>query len=789
MPKATKKSPVKKKSVGRGKTTRKRSVKNTSQRAWYNPLRWWKVWLGLLSVCFVVFGLGVAYLDHVVRSKFDGKKWSLPARVFARPLELYEGLTINRDQLIAELEALGYQKSRQPTKPGLFSSTVFGVSGYTRGFSFWDKDEKAQGFRAYLVGNTISRLDDLNGNSLPIVRFEPQEIGGIYPGKNEDRSLVRLQDIPPILGQALIAVEDRYFLEHHGVSPRAIVRAAIANIRSGSVVQGGSTLTQQLVKNFYLSRTQSFSRKLIEAIMSLQLDFYYSKAEILETYINEVYLGQAGARAIHGFALGSQHYFRQPLNELKLHQIALLVGEVKGASYYNPWKRPKRAKERRDLVLQIMNKSELISDEEMKAAQQLPLDVVDQPKNSLYEYPAFIDLVKRQLKVNYKEEDLRSEGLRLFTTLSPTVQRSAQKALTDRLKKLEEDFGVNDDELQGAVVVTGVGSGEVLALVGDRNSGFMGFNRALSAKRSIGSLAKPAVFLTALSHPEKYSLVSKIDDEPISIAGDNGDLWQPQNFSRQSHGEVTVLEALALSYNQATARLGMSVGIESVVKTMNDLGVDEKIPPLPSLFLGAIDLTPFQVSNVYQTIASEGVHTPQRAIRYVLDAKGVPLNRYPLDSQTRFSPETVHVLNFGLQTTMRSGTGRSAYQILPSDLNVAGKTGTSNEQRDSWFAGFSSDHLAVVWVGRDDNGPTPLTGATGALKVWSDLMVSIPTRPITPLRTPNVSYYNVNLNDSTVVNERCASGIAIPFIHGSEPKQLGKCKRLSSFDKTTLFEE
>ncbi|MGI1680264.1 MAG: penicillin-binding protein 1B [Cellvibrionaceae bacterium] len=784
MPKTTKKTSPKKKPVTRGKSTRKTSAKKSTKRAWYNPLRWWKLWV----VFIAIFALGVAYLDHVVRSKFDGKKWELPARVYARPLELYEGLTLNRDQLVEELEGLGYQRTKKPTKPGQFTSNVFGISGYTRGFSFWDKEEKAQGFRAYLVGNTISRLDDLNGNSLPIVRLEPQEIGGIYPGKNEDRSLVRLQDIPPLLGEALIAVEDRYFLEHHGVSPRAIIRAAIANIRSGGVVQGGSTLTQQLVKNFYLSRTQSFSRKLIEAIMSLQLDFYYSKAEILETYINEVYLGQAGARAIHGFALGSQHYFRQPLNELKLHQIALLVGEVKGASYYNPWRRPERAKERRDLVLQIMNTSELISDEEMQKAQQLPLDVVEKPGNSLYEYPAFIDLVKRQLKVNYKEEDLRSEGLRIFTTLSPTVQRSAQVALTNRLKTLEKSFNVNDDELQGAVVVTGVGSGEILALVGDRNSGFMGFNRALSAKRSIGSLAKPAVFLTALSQPEKYSLVSKIDDTPISIAGEDGVLWKPQNFSRQSHGEVSLLEALALSYNQATARLGMNVGVDAVVKTLNDLGVDEKISPLPSLFLGAIDLTPFQVSGMYQTIASEGVHTPQRAIRYVLDATGVPLNRYPLDSQTRFSPETVHVLNFGLQTTMRSGTGRSAYQILPSDLNVAGKTGTSNEQRDSWFAGFSSDHLAVVWVGRDDNGPTPLTGANGALKVWSDLMVSIPTRPITPLRTPNVSYYNVNLNEGKLVKEGCDTGMAIPFINGSEPDQFGRCKR-SSFGDASLFEE
>lgn len=764
MAKKTKKSSAKKKSTRRSKAT-------GQKRAWYNPLRWWKFWLAL----FCVFCLGVAYLDHVVRSKFDGKKWSLPARVYARPLELYEGLSIHRHHLIEELKALGYQQVNRPTKPGQFSSTAFGVSGFTRGFSFWDKDETSQGFRAYFVGDNITRLQNLTGESVAIIRLEPQEIGGIYPGKNEDRSLVRLQDIPPILGEALIAVEDRYFLEHHGVSPRAIARAALANIRSGEVVQGGSTLTQQLVKNFYLSRSQTFSRKIIEAIMSLQLDFYYTKAEILETYINEVYLGQAGSRAIHGFSLASQHYFRQPLNELQLHQIALLVGVVKGASYYNPWRRPERATERRNLVLQIMNAAELISDTEMQRAQQRPLDIVKKPGNSLYQYPAFIDLVKRQLKVNYKEDDLRSEGLRIFTTLSPTVQRSAQTALTERLKTLEKNFQQNEGELQGAVVVTDVGSAEVLALVGDRNDNFMGFNRALSAKRSIGSLAKPAVFLSALSQPEKYSLLSPIVDMPIEIESENGQLWSPKNFSRQSHGEVSLLEALAFSYNQATARLGMDIGVDSVVNSMNQLGIDENISPLPSLFLGAIDLTPLQVSSMYQTLATEGVHTPQRAIRYVLDATGVPLNRYPLDSQTRFSPEAVNVLNFSLQTAMRSGTGRSAYQTLPSDLSVAGKTGTSNEQRDSWFAGFSSDHLAVVWVGRDDNGPTPFTGATGALKVWSDFMSSIPTRGIAPLRMPNIGYYRVNVRERILVNENCRYGMVVPFINGSQPKQIGPC--------------
>lgn len=750
-----------------------RSSKRKGPPSLVRRLLSWTKWI-LLPLLLVMAG-GMVYLDHVVRSKFEGKKWSLPARVYARPLELYTGMALKQETLLSELRALGYQAVANPARPGQFLHYGDYVEFYTRGFNFWDSSESAQAVAVRFAGDRVVELGDRQGAPLPIIRLEPQEIGGIYPAHMEDRLLVRLQDIPPLLGESLIAVEDRDFLHHHGVSVRGIARAALANLRAGGVVQGGSTLTQQLVKNFYLDQRRSFSRKFIEALMALSLDARYSKAEILETYLNEVYLGQSGPRGIHGFALASQHYFRQPLRELNTHQLALLVGLVKGASFYNPWRHPQRATERRNLVLSIMADNGLITEEEREKASKQPLGVVTGSSGPLYNYPAFIDLVKRQLQRDYDPEDLQSEGLRVFTTLSPWVQRAAEKSLAARIRQLERDYSMDGNALQGAVVVEAVGSGEILAVVGDRQADYAGFNRALDARRSIGSLVKPAVYLAALSRPEEYSLITPVDDSTLRLVSKNGQVWEPRNFTRQSHGVVPLYQALAQSYNQATARLGSQLGVDAVAEALRQLGVSEPVPALPSIFLGAVDLAPIQVSNFYQTIASEGVYTEQRAILAVLDARGQPLNRYPLRSEARFDSAPMHLVEFGLKVTMREGTGRSAYRWLPEELDLVGKTGTSNDHRDSWFAGYSGDYLAVVWLGRDDNGSTPLTGATGALRVWADLFGQLPLEKGQTVPPPGVEYLWVDPVQGTLGGPDCAGSELLPFISGTAPREKGWC--------------
>ncbi len=623
----------------RHKTRTRRKGRPGQGRHGWALLRLWLLYaMGVIALLFVLW---VLYLNGVVREKFEGKKWSVPARVYARPLELYEGVSLPPELFEQELLALGYRPVERISGPGQYARRFEGNTRrydvYSRGFAFWDADEPARHFRMTLESGQVTRLWSADGSPLPLMRLEPEEIGGIFPAHGEDRLLVRLEDLPPLLGETLLAVEDRAFLDHYGISPTAIARAAWANLQAGRVVQGGSTLTQQLVKNFYLTHERSLQRKFQEAIMSVLLEVHYSKSEILETYINEVYLGQSGSRGVHGFALGAQHYFRQPLNELKTEQIALLIAIVKGASYYNPWRHPERVQERRDLVLRVMHREGLIDQAELKNATDAPLGIVPGVQYSLQSYPAFIELVNRQLRRDYREEDLRSEGLRIFTSLSPMVQRRLERVISERLHRLEKAHGT--EGLQGSAVITSVGAGEVLALVGDRNGRFNGFNRALDARRPIGSLVKPFVYLTALERPEEYHPGTLISDDPVTVKAGDGTLWEPRNASLEDHGDVPLYEGLVHSYNQATARLGMNLGLESVYDTLRAAGFEGTIPAVPAILLGSVEMTPYEVSGIYHTLAAEGVYTPLRAIREVLTAEGEPLRRDPLKMEQRVSPE------------------------------------------------------------------------------------------------------------------------------------------------------
>jgi penicillin-binding protein 1B len=757
-----------------------RSKKSSGGHSFQIP---WKLllWicLGAILIGTIILGAWSLYLDKVVREKFEGKKWSLPARVYSRPLELYEGLPLTPVLFEKELEALGYRTSANVGSSGQMSrraasSEEVTYDILTRGFNFWDKREEPQRFTIRIDKGKVASLMDEKGAALPLVRMEPEEIGGIYPNNIEDRVLVKLDQLPPLLGETLLAVEDKHFLEHHGVSPEAILRAMWVNAREGEVVQGGSTLTQQLVKNFYLTSEQSLTRKIPEAIMSVLLEMHYSKSEILETYINEVYLGRSGSREIHGFGLAAQHYFRQPLHELNPQEIALLVGLVKGASFYNPWRNPERAKNRRNLVLSVMHQEKLIDDKQLKIAQAAPLGLAAESDVSLINYPAFVDLVKRQLKQDYQEDDLRKEGLRIFTTIAPMVQRLAENAVATRVARLEKQYKLKD--LQIGMVVTSVGSGEILALIGDKNPRFPGLNRALDAHRQIGSLMKPFVFLTALDQPQNYHLGTLISDDPISIKGGDGKLWEPKNADNLSHGNMPLYRALAHSENQATVRLGMQVSVKSVIHTVKAAGYTGEIPQVPSILIGAVDMSPLEVTGIYHTLAAEGVYTPLHAIREVLNAEGQPLKRYPIELEQRFSGQSTFELQYALQAVLREGTGRSVYNSFPASLPLAGKTGTTNDQRDSWFAGFSGEHLAVVWVGKDDNAKMPLSGASGALQVWADLMRQLPTQGINQQPPEGVSYDWIDTTTGLLSAEHCEGAVWLPLHNDFKPKESVECK-------------
>ena len=585
--------------------------------------------------------------------------------------------------------------------------------------------------------------------------------------------LIKLDQVPPYLVETLVAVEDREFWNHHGVSLKSIARAVWVNASAGQLRQGGSTLTQQLVKNFYLTGERSLQRKLTEAMMAVLLELHYDKQAILEAYLNEVFLGQDGQRAVHGFGLASQYFFSQPLSELKLHQVALLVGMVKGPTYYNPRRNPERALARRNLVLDLLAEQGVVTVEQAAQAKAQPLAITQRGSLADSSFPAFLDLVKRQLRQDYREEDLTEEGLRIFTSFDPILQVKAEAALNETFKRLAGRKGV--EQVEAAMVVSNPETGEVQAMIGSRQPRFAGFNRVLDAVRPIGSLIKPAVYLTALERPSQYTLTSWLADQPFSVKGQDGQVWRPQNYDRQAHGNIFLYQGLANSYNLSTAKLGLELGVPSVLKTLERLGVSREWPAYPSMLLGAGSLSPMEVAGMYQTLANGGFNTPLRAIRSVLAAEGEPLGRYPFQIQQRFDPGAIYLTQAAMQRVMREGTGRSVYSRLPANLNLAGKTGTSNDSRDSWFAGFSQDLLAVVWLGRDDNGKTPLTGATGALQVWTGFMAKADPLPLDMPMPDNVTLAWIDPRTGQGSDPGCPGAVQMPYIRGSEPVPGSPC--------------
>lgn len=726
----------------------------------------------ILFTLLVLVGLLFLFLDVQIRHQFEGKRWAVPAKVYARPLELYAGSPLSISDLKIELRGLGYQFVSRASQPGQAAFSASRAIIDTRGFNFTDGREPSRRLVLDFNSQGLSGISNDKGQDLALVRLEPVLIGGIYPLNNEDRDLIQLQDAPTGLIDALIAIEDRDFYDHHGVSAKGIARAMVANIKAGAFVQGGSTLTQQLIKNFYLTSDRTLARKLLELPMAVLLELHYSKDEILEAYLNEVYLGQDGARAIHGFGLGAHYFFAQPIQELKLHQVALLAGMVKGPSYYDPRRHPERAKRRRDLVLKVLFDQGKITQEQYQKASTAPLDVVKKGTLLKEAYPAYLDLVKRQLRRHYRDEDLSSEGLRVFTSLDPIVQSQAEQALTQTITQLEQGYkGLS--KLQGSMVVTDPQTGEVMAVIGDRNTRYKGFNRALDSQRPIGSLVKPAVYLTALERG--YTLTTLLDDSPYSLSLANGKTWQPQNFEKTSHVDTPLIDALAHSFNIATARLGMQLGLDNVMDTLVRLGVRRHLDPYPSLLLGAQGLSPLEVATMYQTIAANGFQMPPRAIRTVTDSAGSELSSYPFQLKQTVEADDIFLLQTAMQEVTHQGTARSIYRSLPASINVAGKTGTSDQQRDSWFAGFAANRLAVVWLGQDDNSPLPFTGSGGALKAWTQFMAKQPLQSFHSPTPENIEWQWVDENNGKLSAEQCEGARQLPFIRGTAPEITTEC--------------
>ncbi|EKS6404263.1 bifunctional glycosyl transferase/transpeptidase [Enterobacter hormaechei] len=727
-------------------------------------------WFWLLLKLFIVFVVLIAiygvYLDQKIRSRIDGKVWQLPAAVYGRMVNLEPDMSISKNEMVKLLQATQYRQVTKMTRPGEFTVQAKSIEMIRRPFDFPDSKEGQVRARLTFDGDRLETIENMdNDRQFGFFRLDPRLITMLSSANGEQRLFVARNGFPDLLVDTLLATEDRHFYEHDGISLYSIGRAVLANLTAGRTVQGASTLTQQLVKNLFLSSERSYWRKANEAYMAVLMDARYSKDRILELYMNEVYLGQSGDNEIRGFPLASLYYFGRPVEELSLDQQALLVGMVKGASIYNPWRNPKLALERRNLVLRLLQQQQVIDQELYDMLSARPLGV--QPRGGVISpQPAFMQMVRQELqsKLGDKVKDL--SGVKIFTTFDSVAQDAAEKAAVEGIPALKKQRKLSD--LETAMVVVDRNTGEVRAMVGSAEPQFAGYNRAMQARRSIGSLAKPATYLTALSQPNLYRLNTWIADAPISLRQPNGQVWSPQNDDRQFSGQVMLVDALTRSMNVPTVNLGMALGLPAITDTWQKLGVPkDQLHPVPAMILGALNLTPIEVAQAFQTIASGGNRAPLSALRSVIAEDGSVLYQSFPQAERAVPAQAAYMTLWTMQQVVQRGTGRQLGAKYPG-LHLAGKTGTTNNNVDTWFAGIDGREVVITWVGRDNNQPTKLYGASGAMSIYQRYLANQSPVPLNLVAPEDIVDMGVDASGNFI----CGGGMRTLPVWTTNPDAL-----------------
>ncbi|MFL7852111.1 bifunctional glycosyl transferase/transpeptidase [Providencia rettgeri] len=693
----------------------KKGSKKNKPRNVKSKWRWFWLLVKLMIVFAVLLAAYGFYLNQQIKERLDGKVWDLPAAVYGRMVNLEPGMDYSQAEMVRLLEGMQYRKVSKITTSGEFVVRGNSIEILRRPFNFPDQKEGQILARMVFDNNALSKIENMeNGRLFGFFRLDPKLITMMQSANNEQRLVLPISDFPESLVKILLETEDRNFYEHDGVSLYSIGRAVVANLSAGRSVQGGSTLTQQLVKNLFLTNERTLKRKANEAYMAVLLDYNYSKERILELYLNEVFLGQNGNDEIRGFPLASLYYFGRPINELSFDQQALLVGMVQGASTYNPWTKPQNAIKRRNIVLKILETRGVIDQEMYQVLSARPLGVKNK-EGLVASQPAFMQMVRSELNEKLGDKVKELSGAKIFTTLDPVAQTAAENAVENGVADLRKSRKL--DDIEGAMVVVDRINGEVRAMVGGSQPQYSGFNRALNARRSIGSLAKPPVYLAALSEPDRFRLNTWLKDEPLTVKVGNQN-WSPRNYSRNFNGRMMLVDALAKSQNIPTVNLGLEVGLDQVFNTFVRLGAPAAaMEKVPAMLLGAVNLTPAEVAQVYQTIGGDGNRAKLSALRSVIDGDGNEIYQSYPSAERAVPSQAAYLTLYGMQQVVKQGTGRVLLTKY-AKYNLAGKTGTTNDLRDSWYAGIDGKEVAIVWVGRDNNGPTQLTGATGALKVY-----------------------------------------------------------------------
>lgn len=774
-----------------GKSGARRRERELRRARWRRVLR--IVALVLLCSGFVAGFVAARYtihLDRVVRARFEGRLFRVPSRVMSAPTILYPGLDWKRIDLPGTLVRLGYREvgTRGALPVGHFDWQARKVRIHRRPFDHPSRAEPARDIVLRIRGTTIQELRDARtGRELGALLLEPELVGAYYGTDHEQRELVRLGGVPPHLIDAILAVEDQRFLQHRGIDVRRIVGALWVNLRSGRVRQGGSTLTQQLVKNFFLTSERSLRRKLHEAAMALIVEARYEKEAILECYLNEIYLGQRGSTAIHGVGEASWLYFGKAVETISLSESALIAAIIQSPHGLSPHRDAERATERRNLVLRLMHEQGRITQAELDGSSAEPLrvaKVTPEPRDARF----FLDVLRRQLPAFYSMETLTSEGLRIYATLDLRLQRLAASVLREELAALEERYPAitsgDGPPLEGCLVALRPQTGEVLALVGGRDYAVSQFDRCTQARRPAGSVFKPFVYIAALepvSGGPRITLGSMLDDDPLEVRTATG-VWRPANYDKKFHGQVRVRDALEQSLNVATARLAQEVGIARVADVAERLGIESPLPPVPSLAIGSADLSPLELARAYATIANGGIRPEIRTFEDVVEDSGAAVERQSIGFERVLDAGTAYLATSLLEGVIDRGTGRG---VRAGGITgpVAGKTGTSDEERDAWFVGFSPELVVVVWIGFDEPRSLGLPSSRVALPVWTRFLREATGGRLRGRFLPPAEVVEVDIDPVTGARSLAGCPRRTPefFLRGTEPDTT--CPEWASRDR------
>jgi penicillin-binding protein 1B len=738
--------------------------------------------VGALLAITVILGIWV-YRESVGR--FQVRRLRLPTRIYADYTPLTAGAVLQRDDLLEKLDRLGYRTVERLASPGEYlRGEGDTLDIYTRAFTHPTGEYPAQPIRVAFAAGAVSDVVGLR-EARPLERaaLEPELLTSVLSEQLENRSPATLQQIPQHMQDAVVVAEDVRFWRHPGVDPFGIFRALFTNLKSGGVSEGASTLTQQLVKNYFLTSERTYKRKIMEAFMAVILDARYSKKEILEAYLNDIYLGRNRSISIIGVGEASRFYFGKPVSEISIAEAATLAGMIPSPNNYSPFANPEVSMRRRNTVLGVMLKEKKITQEQYDKARSSKLPAKpSRRRTGLTSLPFYVDRVIHELKTDYGIDDIKGRGLRIYTAIDLGAQDAAARVLENSLRSLEKGsrrLRDHDGALQGAIIHLDVPTGEVRALVGGRNYERSQFNRALNSKRLVGSLIKPFVYLTAFEpslSSQNITPATVVSDTRFVLKRRWSEDWSPRNYDGRYMGNVTVRTALEHSLNAASVRIGLACGIEPILKTARTLGVQTELDDdNPSILLGAAGIPPMEMAEAYATIARQGARIPPRAIRFVTDDRGRALKGAGEAEAVQVFPQRdVFLLTHVMEGVVNRGTAASARSMGFRKV-AAGKTGTTNDKRDAWFIGFTPQTLALTWVGFDDNEPTGLSGSDAAVPMWTRYMLAVTAGdPTTGFAPPaGVVFTEVDRTSGGVATPFCPRDAVIreAFKAGTEPSR------------------